>query len=120
MKEIALQEASGFCIKHLLNSCRDMKLWKQHGCQLLENLWYLWRNCFWFLFYLFFLNKELTYVPSKFYALPVLKTSGTEATLNLSSQNYGHLSSAIKPCLMQLLQNTPLKPIAKACKKKNI
>lgn len=67
-----------------------------------------------------FLNKELTYVPSKFYALPVLKTSGTEATLNLSSQNYGHLSSAIKPCLMQLLQNTPLKPIAKACKKKNI
>lgn len=57
-------------------------------------------------------------MPSKFYALPVLKTSGTEATLNLSSQNYGHLSSAIKPCLMQLLQNTPLKPIAKACKKK--
>lgn len=37
MKEIALQEASGFCIKHLLNSCRDVKLWEQHGCQLLEN-----------------------------------------------------------------------------------
>lgn len=70
-------------------------------------------------YFFFFLNKELTYVPSNFYALPVLKTSGTEATLNLSSQNYGHLSSVIKPCLIQLLQNTPLKPVAKACKKKN-
>lgn len=50
--------------------------------------------------------------------LLVLKTSGKEATLNLSSQNYGHLSSVIKPCLMQLLQNTSLKPITKACKEK--
>lgn len=60
------------------------------------------------------------YVPSKFYALLVLKISGTEATLNLSSQNYDHLSSVIKPCLMQLLHNTPLKPISKACKEKII
>lgn len=37
-----------------------------------------------------------------------------------SRQNYGLLSSVTKPCLMQLLKNTPLKPIAKACKEKII